>query len=92
MKAKYLICYDIHDEKRITKIYNYLRGKALHLQYSVFYGILDWEELLAVKNDLSELIDENVDDVRIYPLPSEPKVIVLGQGERVPEGVTVIIK
>ncbi|MCX7770463.1 MAG: CRISPR-associated endonuclease Cas2 [Proteobacteria bacterium] len=92
MKAKYLICYDIRDEKRLNKIYKFLRGSSLHIQYSVFYGILDWDELNVIKSKLKELIDEYEDDIRIYPLPSEPKVIVMGQGDRIPEGVNVFLK
>ncbi|MCX7991440.1 MAG: CRISPR-associated endonuclease Cas2 [Proteobacteria bacterium] len=92
MKSNYLISYDIRDEKRLTKIHNYLKSRCLKLQYSVFYGYLSWQELNELKERLLELIDENQDDVRIYPLPSEPKVIVMGQGDRIPEGVTIFLK
>lgn len=92
MKANYLICYDIKDDKRLMKVHKYLKGISLKLQYSVFYGYLDWDELSEVKETLKELINENEDDIRIYPLPSNPKVFVLGQGDRIPEGVTIFFK
>jgi CRISPR-associated protein Cas2 len=38
------------------------------------------------------LIDEEEDDVRIYPLPSEEKVIVMGCGDRVPDGVEIFME
>jgi len=92
MRSKYLICYDIRDEKRLAKVYKYMRGIGLHLQFSVFYAILDWGELLKVKSDLDQIINDCEDDIRIYPLPSEPKVIVLGKGDKIPDGVTVFIR
>jgi CRISPR-associated protein Cas2 len=92
MKTKYLVCYDIRDEKRLNRVYKFLRGYCLHIQYSVFYGIFDWEELMDLKNKLNELIDEYEDDIRIYPLPSDPYVIIMGQGDRIPEGVNVFLK
>lgn len=38
-----------------------------------------------------ELIDEKEDDIRIYPLPSSMKVVVMGQGDRVPDGVNLFL-
>jgi len=32
-----------------------------------------------------------MDDIRIYPLPTDMKVVVMGQGDRIPEGVTVLL-
>lgn len=92
MKANYLICYDIKDERRLIKVHNYLKGYCLKLQYSVFYGYFGWEELSEIKEKLKQLINEKEDDIRIYPLPSNPKLIVLGVGDRIPEGVTIILK
>jgi CRISPR-associated protein Cas2 len=31
------------------------------------------------------------DDVRIYPLPADSKTIVMGCGDRVPEGVNIFL-
>jgi len=92
MKANYIICYDIKDEKRLVKVHKYLKDRCLKLQYSVFYGYFDWKELTEVKEKIRELINENEDDIRIYPLPSNPRLIVMGQGDRIPEGVTIFLK
>lgn len=92
MKSNYLICYDIKDEKRLNKVFRYLRGIGLHLQYSVFYAKLKWNDLIDVENNLKNLINENEDDIRIYPLPQEPKVYILGRGSKLPEGVMIFIK
>lgn len=92
MKANYLVCYDIREPRRLTRVYQLMKGKGLHIQYSVFHCRLTWQELLELKEKLTGLIDERVDDVRIYPLPSEEKVAVMGCGDRVPGGVEIFIE
>lgn len=92
MKANYLVCYDITMPRRLTKVYKLMKGRGLHIQYSVFHCSLTWPNLLELKEKLSRLIDEEEDDIRIYPLPSEEKVIIMGCGDRVPEGVEIFIE
>ncbi len=91
MKANYLVCYDIKDEKRLAKVYKTLSGLGIHLQYSVFYCKFDWEQLMRIKEILKELINEKEDDVRIYPLPEKTKVLALGAGYIIPDGIKVIL-
>ncbi len=91
MKANYLVCYDIRDPRRLSRVYKLLKGIGLHIQYSVFHCSLSWPSLLELKEKLKELIDENDDDIRIYPLPSEEKVVVMGCGDRIPDGVDIFI-
>lgn len=87
MKANYLICYDICEPKRLAKVFRYMKGWGLHVQYSVFHCSLTWPNLNKLKEKLRSIIDENEDDIRIYPLPLEEKVIIMGRGGRIPEGV-----
>lgn len=91
MKANYLICYDIADVRRLARVYRFLKQNGIHLQYSVFYCRLTWEELRWLKGALKDIIDEKFDDIRIYPLPSDLKTIVMGCGDRVPEGVNIFL-
>lgn len=92
MKANYVVCYDIKDERRLTRIYKFMKQRGIHLQYSVFYCRLTWQELIRLKERLKGIIDENEDDVRIYPLPSDLKVAIMGRGDRVPEGVDIFLE
>ncbi len=87
--ALYLICYDITEPRRLQRVYNHLRGYGRHIQYSVFLCKLDRSALEEIKARLEELIDPTTDDVRIYTLPEDLKVAVLGRGDRVPEGVFI---
>lgn len=92
MKAEYLVCYDIADPRRLGRVYRFMAGKGKHLQYSVFLCSLTWQELQMMKEKLSDLIDEEEDDIRIYPLPSGGKVIAMGCGDRMPDGVELFIQ
>lgn len=91
MKANYLVCYDIADPKRLCRVIRYMKGKGLHLEYSVWYCSLTWPELQTLKNDLRGMIDEEKDDVRIYPLPQRPRVRILGVGAKIPDGVDLFV-
>ena len=92
MKANYLVCYDISNPRRLAKVFKLIKNRGIHLQYSVFHCTLTWPGLLDLKERLSLIIDEREDDVRVYPLPSEEKVIVMGCGDRVPGGVEIFIE
>jgi CRISPR-associated protein Cas2 len=87
MKADYLVCYDIADPKRLGRVYRFMKGHGVHLQYSVFQCALTWPELQRLKENLVSLINGNKDDIRIYPLPSNALVEAIGCGDRVPEGI-----
>lgn len=91
MKANYLICYDIADDRRLARTFRFLKQNGIHIQYSVFYCKLTWEELLKIKMTLKDIIDEKFDDIRIYPLPADLKTIVMGCGDKVPEGVSIFL-
>lgn len=89
MKLPYLVCYDIADEQRLTRVYRFMKGRGFHIQYSVFYCLLTRHELKELKSEIEKIIHLRYDDVRIYPLPKNSLVAVLGVGDRIPEGVEV---
>ncbi len=92
MRSSYLICYDIADEKRLARVFRFLKGKATHVQYSVFFCRMTRPEVQRMKEELSARIDESEDDVRIYPLPGEYLVKVLGRGDRLPQGAELFLE
>lgn len=87
MKRVYLVSYDIRDEKRLQRVHNYMKNKGVHLQKSVFYCLLGTEELLKIKKELCEIINDKEDDIRMYPLLADFETISMGQGEKIPKGV-----
>lgn len=92
MKAEYLVCYDIANPRRLGRVYKFMAGKGRHLQYSVFLCSMTWQELQMMKIKLGDLIEDEEDDIRIYPLPSGGKVIAMGRGDRLPEGAELFIQ
>jgi len=68
-----------------------MKSWGLHIQYSVFFCSLTRKQLAELTEELESLIEPEEDDIRIYPLPCNPETIVLGCGDRVPNGVEVIV-
>lgn len=91
MRTRYLVCYDITDEGRLTRVRRYLKGLGVPMQYSVFLCSFTWLELQETVSRLNALIDAKADDVRLYPLPSGDAITDLGSGNRLPDGATVVL-
>lgn len=91
MHTRYLVCYDIADEGRLTRVHRYLKGIGIPMQYSVFLCSWSWPERQEAVARLTELIDAKADDVRIYPLPSGPAIASLGCGDRTPDETVVAL-
>jgi len=75
----YLISYDIRCPQRLMRLHKFLRKQALHVQYSVFITERDSRSLADLTANIRMLINERVDDVRIYPLPNKIDVRTLGR-------------
>lgn len=91
MRSNYLICYDIRDPKRLGRVLRLMKANGLHVEYSVFYCSLTWPELQSLKRALISLIDDEKDDVRLYPLPGQVKVMKIGIGAMIPNGVDLFV-
>lgn len=82
MRHSYIITYDICEPKRLTRVFKTMRDWGNHLQYSVFECQLTRVEVLQLREELKEIINEAVDQVLFIDLgPSE------GRGERVIEAL-----
>lgn len=66
----YMVCYDIHDEKRLPRVYRVMRGYGEHLQYSVFRCVLSDLQLATLKARLLEEIKVEEDQVLFVLLGS----------------------
>lgn len=84
----HVICYDITDPRRLSRVHRCLVRHGLPLQYSVFLIYAHKIRLQAILAELSGLIDHRTDDVRAYPLPRAPEYQHLGR-QVFPAGVTV---
>ena len=64
-----ILVYDI-DQKRVGKVLKICRKYLIHIQKSVFEGNITESKLKALKEDLGDLIDAQMDSVIIYHLDS----------------------
>lgn len=80
MRHRYLVTYDVSDEKRLKQVYKRLCGYGDPVQYSVFFCDLSAKERVLMVGDLTGLIKQDEDQVLIVNLgPSE------GRGGKVVE-------
>lgn len=85
----WLIAYDIANPDRLARVHRCLKKRAVPVQYSVFVTRASAREVELIKGAISELIDERVDDVRIYLIPDYVEAIVLGR-KPLPEGILLL--
>jgi CRISPR-associated protein Cas2 len=76
----YLVCYDIVNDRRRTKVAQLLEGYGLRVQKSVFEAVLDEQQFETLKKRLLKHLNKKEDQLRFYPLsaPCRRKVVVLG--------------
>ena len=63
MRATYLVCYDIADEKRGKKVFQAMRGYGDHLQFSVFECQFTPVDLVLCRAALGAIIHHDEDQV-----------------------------
>lgn len=76
--VNWLVCYDIRDAKRLRQVHRCCRQWGMPLQRSVFACTLHGTDLDAMIEELKELMDEAVDDVRLYPIDDLANAIIQG--------------
>ena len=62
----YLVCYDITDNKRRTKIANILEGYGSRVQYSVFECVLTSQQYKELRQKLWRIFRKKEDSLRFY--------------------------
>ena len=67
-RKRYLVAYDITEDKRLRRVHKTMKGYGWRLQYSVFVCDLDQMELLAMRTDLGDIIHHALDSIAIVDL------------------------
>jgi len=70
-RRRYLVCYDIADEKRLRRVARVLKEYGRRLQYSVFECPLADVGLIRLQADLLKVIDQDEDQVMFVSLGPE---------------------
>ena len=75
-----LVVYDIPNDKRRTKLSNFLEGYGRRVQLSVFECFLSLEEMRELHEKVKKLVKPVEDNVRFYWISQEAvsRVLVIG--------------
>lgn len=65
-KHKLIICYDVPNDRRRTRLAVFLDGFGARVQKSVFEAVLTDPLISRLEEGLEKLVDEKEDSVRIY--------------------------
>ena len=95
MRNRYLVAYDVSDDKRRTGIFKTLMANGDHLQFSVFLCDLSDMELARLKGQLTEYVNQRQDQVIFLDLgPAESGICsrleCLGQAYSPPSRCMVV--
>jgi len=81
--VRYLVAYDIADDDRREGVALYLSGYGPRVQLSVFeVELADRDKAQAFRDRLRTLIDDDDDQVRLYPLQADSWARRLVYGNR----------
>lgn len=67
-RKRYLVAYDIRDDRRLRAVHKTMKGYGDPLQYSVFLCDLDPSERVQMKADLRMVMNDWIDSVAIVEL------------------------
>lgn len=80
MRRRYLVTYDISDDKRRERVFKTLRDRGDHVQFSVFLCELNPREYALLKGQLQESVHQREDQVLILDLGLADNTFEIGQG------------
>ncbi|HER34002.1 MAG TPA: CRISPR-associated endonuclease Cas2 [Halothiobacillaceae bacterium] len=80
MRRRYLVTYDVSDDKRRNRIFQTLMDRGDHVQYSVFLCELDAREHASLKGELQQYVHCREDQVLLLDLGSADNPLEIGQG------------
>ena len=90
---RYIVCYDICDDGRRTKVAKALEDYGTRVQFSVFEVLLSSDRLAQLRERVKSLLDLDQDSVRIYTLCTRctRALDIIGAGPEVYEQKVMII-
>ncbi|MGI9016302.1 MAG: CRISPR-associated endonuclease Cas2 [Euzebya sp.] len=93
-RRRYLLAYDISDDRRLRQVHRCAKTYGYALQYSVFICDLDAVELTNLRWDLGAIIAHNIDRVAIIDIGasnSETRFQFMGVAPALPRSGPTII-
>jgi CRISPR-associated protein Cas2 len=93
-RRRYLVAYDIRDERRLRLIAGCMEGYGTRIQYSVFVSDLSSRELVLMRGDIESLMKKTEDSVMIVDLGAvgDPsRFLFLGPHQKFPTPGAVVV-
>jgi CRISPR-associated protein Cas2 len=93
-RRRYLVAYDIRDDKRLRQVATCIEGYGDRIQYSVFVCDLSDQELVWMRTDIEGRIKSSEDSVMVVDLgrPDDPRrFLFIGVHEELPSDEAVIV-
>lgn len=93
-RRRYIVAYDIRDDRRLREVASCAEGYGTRIQYSVFICDLAAEETVRMRGDLEILIKHTEDSIMIIDLGRPEDVSrfsFIGYHQKLPvQGPTII--
>lgn len=93
-RRRYLVAYDIRDDRRLRNIASCMEGYGTRIQYSVFVCDLSDRERVLMRGEVEHLMKVSEDSVMVVDLGAagdSSRFLFLGHHERLPSSDAVIV-
>ena len=93
-RRRYLVAYDIRDDRRLRNVAGCMEGYGTRIQYSVFVCDLSAQEKIVMRGDIEALMKASEDSVMVVDLGStteSTRFLFLGHHEKLPTQSAVIV-
>jgi CRISPR-associated protein Cas2 len=93
-RRRYLVAYDIRDDRRLRSIARCMESYGTRIQYSVLVCDLSDREMILMRGDVEALMKKSEDSVMVVDLGQagdSSRFLFLGHHEKLPSSTAVII-
>lgn len=93
-RRRYLVAYDIRDDRRLRAVAGCMEGYGTRIQYSVFVSDLSEREKFVMRGDIEAIMNLSEDSVMVIdlgPAGDSSRFLFLGHHERLPSPGAVIV-
>lgn len=93
-RRRYLVAYDIREDRRLRAVATCMEGYGTRIQYSVFVCDLSEQEMILMRGDLQLIMKVAEDSVMVADLGQagdSSRFLFLGHHEKLPTSSAVIV-
>ncbi len=93
-RRRYLVAYDIREDRRLRNIATCMEGYGTRIQYSVFVCDLSDQEAILMRGDLELIMKLSEDSVMVIdlgPAGDSSRFLFIGHHEKLPSSSAVIV-